>query len=419
MIRRICVVAATLVLLNVSSAGLLAQALPAGDPVALGLSAERLGTLDAAIQRFVDEKQHAGVVWLVARRGKIVDFNARGLRDIASKKPMEKDSICRMYSMSKIITSVAALILLEEGRYNLDDPVSRFLPEFKKMQVMTGGTADEPLLTTARRPITIRHLFTHTSGLYYDFVDDAALVQIFRRVKPAEAPTLEEFVKRAASLPLKHQPGEAFTYGINTDVLGRLIEVVSGQSLEAFMRQRIFEPLGMVDTGFSVASEKMARLAKTYNAKDGQLVEAEPAFGAWAEAGRGPAFGGAGIFSTAVDYARFAQMLLNGGVMDGRRILGRKTVEFMTANHLSHLPGGNTGARHLGFGLGVSVLIDLGQSPTPGSPGAFGWTGAATTLCQIDPKEQMVLLVLAQHFPYNEHRLFERFLTCAYQALAD
>ena len=419
MIKRLWVVAATLVFLNAWSFGLFAQALSNGDPGALGLSAERLRTLDAAIQRFVDEKQHAGVIWLVVRRGKIVDFNARGLRDIASKQPMEKDTICRVYSMSKIITSVAALSLLEEGRFNLDDPVSRFLPEFQKMQVMTGGTADAPLLTTARRPITIRHLFTHTSGLYYDFVDDPALVQIFRRVKPADAPTLEEFVKRAASLPLKHQPGEAFTYGINTDILGCLIEVVSGQPLETFMRQRILEPLGMTDTSFDVAPEKMSRLAKTYNQKDGKLVEAEPVFATWPEGGRGPAFGGAGIFSTAADYARLAQMLLNGGVFDGRRILGRKTVEFMTANHLSHLPGGNTAARHLGFGLGVSVLIDLGQSPAPGSLGAFGWTGAATTLCQIDPKEQMVLLVFAQHFPYNEHRLFERFLTCAYQALVD
>jgi len=321
--------------------------------------------------------------------------------------------------MSKIITSVAALILFEEGKFNLEDPISQYIPAFQKMQVLTGGTADAPLLATARKPITIRHLLTHRSGLYYDFIDDPVLSQIFKRTKPVESPTLEEFVKRAASLPLKHQPGEAFTYGINTDVLGRLIEVVSGQPLETFMRQRIFDPLGMPDTGFGVAPEKMSRLAKTYTPKDGRLTEAEPAFGALAEKGRGPAFGGAGIFSTASDYARLAQMLLNGGTLDGRRVLGRKTVEFMTANHLSDLPGGNAGSRHIGFGLGVSVLIDLGQSPAPGSLGSFGWTGAATTLCQIDPKEQMVLLVLSQYFPYNQHKLFERFLTCAYQSLVD
>jgi CubicO group peptidase (beta-lactamase class C family) len=396
-----------------------AQPLPLGEPEALGFSPERLATMESSLERFVTEGQHAGVVWLVARRGEVVSTGAHGLRDREAGLPMETDTIVRIYSMSKIVTSVAALILFEEGRFDLDDPVSHFLPELASMQVKTGGTADRPLLATARDPITLGHLFTHTAGFYYDFVDDPVLAELFKRAKLAEAKDLEEFVKRGAALPLKHQPGEAYTYGINTSILGRVVEVVSGQRFGEFLQERIFEPLGMPDTRFSVPAEKRDRLAKIYQMEEGKLVAVDAVFATRPEEGRGPELGGAGLFSTIGDYARFAQMLLNGGELEGQRILGRKTVEFMRTDRLAHLAEPHIGARAQGFGLGVSVVIDVGQSPAPATLGRFGWSGAATTDCGIDPEEQIVALVFTQHFPFNEHRLFDRFATGYMQALVD
>ena len=414
---RLATLAATLVLFLPVVAP--AQPLPLGEPEARGFSPERLATMEASLEHFVTEGQHAGVVWLVARRGEVVSTGAHGLRDIEAGLPMEADTIVRIYSMSKIVTSVAALILLEEGRFDLDDPVSRFLPELSSMQVMTGGTADQPLLATASTPITLGHLFTHTAGFYYDFVDDPALAELFKRAKLHETENLEAFVKKAATLPLKHQPGDAWTYGINTSILGRVIEVISGQRFGQFLQSRIFEPLGMPDTGFSVPVEKQDRIAKIYRLEEGKLVSVDAVFATRPEEGQGPELGGAGLFSTIGDYARFAQMLLNGGELDEQRILGRKTVEFMRTDRLAHLAEPHIGTPAQGFGLGVSVLIDVGQSPAPGSLGRFGWSGAATTDCGIDPREEIVALVFAQHFPFNEHRLFERFATGYLQALVD
>ena len=394
-----------------------AEALPKGNPEALGFSPERLATMEKSLQRYVDDGQHSGVIWLVARRGKVVSSGAYGLRDREAGLPMETDTIVRIYSLSKIVTSVAALILFEEGRFDLDDPVSRFLPELGKMQVWVGGTADAPVLMTARSPITIDHLFTHTAGFYYEFSADPELAELFERAELDSAPSLEEFTKKASSLPLKHHPGEAWTYGINTSILGRVIEVVSGQRLGDFLQERIFGPLGMTDTGFSVPAEKRGRLAKVYQIEEDHLVEVElPGDSAPSPGGIGPELGGAGLFSTIGDYTRFAQMLLNGGELDGRRILGRKTVELMATNRLYHL---EQDRQAQGFGLGVSVMIDVGQSKAPGSLGRFGWSGAATTDCGIDPQEEIVALVFTQHFPFNEHRLFERFTTGYMQALVD
>jgi CubicO group peptidase (beta-lactamase class C family) len=396
-----------------------AESLPAGDPKALGFSPERLATMRQSLESVVDGGQFAGLSWLVARRGRVVATGAYGWRDVEQKQPMELDTICRIYSMSKIVTSVGALILLEEGRLDLADPVSRHLPEFEQMQVFTGGTAEAPLLATASTPITVEHLLTHTAGLYYGFSVDGPLRSILEAAKLEEATTLEEYSRRAAKLPLKHQPGAAWTYGINTAILGRVIEVVAGQPFEEFLRARIFDPLQMVDTGFSVPPEKRARLARVYEAADGSLAPLDSLFATWVEKGAGPALGDAGLFSTIGDYARFAQMLLNGGVLDGQRILGRKTVELMTRNRLTDLPEPHTGSPSQGFGLGVSVVIDAGQAGSLTSPGRFGWSGAATTDCAIDPQEQLVALVFAQHFPFNDHRLMERFSNGYLQALVD
>jgi CubicO group peptidase (beta-lactamase class C family) len=375
--------------------------------------------LHATTQRFVDQGQHAGMITLLARNGKLVDFQTYGYRDLEKKLPMERDTICRVYSMSKIVTSVGALILFEEGRFNLDDPVSKYLPELKDMKVMTGGTADAPQLEPSKRPVTILHLFTHTSGMIYDFSGGKELSVMYAKAELWSGPGLTNFLAKLATLPLQHQPGDAYTYGVNTDVLGALIERLTGQTLGAFFAQRIFQPLGMKDSGFDVPAEKLSRLAKTYeHKKDASgFVEAKPIIETWPEPGRGIESGGGGLFSTAADFARFAQMLLNNGTLDGRRILGRKTIELMTANHLVTLPNNQAAARQKGFGLGVEMATDLGKLSVPSSIGQFGWYGAATTYCQIDPTEKLVAIALVQHFPFNEHNFFAQFATGYYQAL--
>lgn len=407
-----------LLLLNFALAVAIHAQLPTTSPAHAGFDPARLEVLHGITKRFVDEGQHAGAITLLARNRKLVDFQTYGYRDLEKKLPMERDTICRVYSMSKIITSVGTLILFEEGRFNLDDPVSKHLPELKDMKVMTGGTADAPQLEPLKRPITVKHLLTHTSGLIYDFDGNDELHKLYQRADLWSGPGLSNFITKVGKLPLKHQPGDAFTYAINTDVLGALIEKISGKTLGAFLEERIFRPLGMKDTGFDVPPEKMNRVARTYkHGPDGKFVEAEPLVSTWPEAGRGIESGGAGIFSTAGDYARFAQMLLNGGTLDGRRILGRRTVELMTANHMVTLPNNQAATRQKGFGLGVEVTTDLGQLSIPSSIGQFGWYGAATTYCQIDPKEKIVAVAFVQHFPFNEHNFFAQFATGYYQAL--
>src|SRR6185295_2904869 len=265
---------------------------------------------------------------------------------------------------------------------------------------------------------TIKHLLTHTSGLIYDFDGSDELHKLYQRANLWSGPGLGDFIAKVGRLPLKHQPGDAYTYAINTDVLGALIERVSGKKFSAFLDERLFGPLGMKDTSFDVPPEKMHRVARTYqHGPGGRFVEAEPLVNTWPEAGRGIESGGAGIFSTAGDYVRFAQMLANGGTLDGHRVIGRKTVELMTANHMVTLPNQQSATRQKGFGLGVEVTTDLGQLSIPSSNGQFGWYGAATTYCQIDPKEKIVAIALAQHFPFNQHNFFAAFQTGYYQAL--
>ena len=392
--------------------------LPTTTPKSAGFDPARLEVLRATTKQFVDEGKHAGIITLLARDGKIVDFQAYGYRDLEHRLPMQRDTICRAYSMSKIITCVATLILFEEGRFNLDDPVANYLPELKEMKVWAGGTQQEPKLEPLKRPITVSHLLTHTSGLIYDFSGDDELTKLWRNADLWSGPGLTNFITKLSKLPLKHQPGDAYTYGVNQDVLGALVERVSGKRFGEFLERRIFQPLGMKDTGFDVPPAKLDRLAKTYkHGPDGRFVEDKPILETWPEPGRGIEAGGSGIFSTAGDFARFAQMLCNQGTLGGQRILGRKTVELMTANHLVTLPNNQASGRQKGFGYGVEVTTDLGQLSVPSSVGQFGWYGAATTYCQIDPKERIVAVAFAQHFPFNEHRFFAAFQTAYYQAL--
>lgn len=382
-----------------------------------GFDPERLEVLHRTTKSFVEEGKHAGIITLLAQEGKIADLQTYGYRDLENKLPMERDTICRIYSMSKIVTSVATLILFEEGKFNLDDPAERYLPELKGMRLFNAGGSPER--ATSPRPITIRHLLTHTSGLIYDFDENDPLGKIYKEAELWSAKDLNEFMKKVGKLPLRHAPGDQFTYGINTDVLGALIERVSGKGFGEFLEERLFEPLGMKDTGFDVPADKTNRVAITYKqGPDGKLVEDAPIIGTWTEEGRGIESGGGGLFSTANDYFQFAQMLLNGGRLDGKRILGRKTVELMTANHLLSLPDQEEVAKRAqGFGLGVEVQQDLGRGAQPGSPGAFGWYGAATTYVRIDPREEVVAIAFAQHFPFNQHNFFGKFTTGYYQAL--
>ena len=395
--------------------------LPAVAPEAAGFSAKGLDRLHQALDRTVDDGSHAGYILLLARDGKLVDWRAHGYRNALTREALAKDDIVRIFSMSKLFTSTAVLMLLEEGKLKLDDPIELYLPALKHRKVLTGGTADAPVLVDAARPVTIRDLLTHTSGYYYDFTASGTLLALYQRANVFAAPDLEAFVASAAQLPLASQPGTAFRYGISTDLLGALIEKASGQSLDAFFAGRITKPLGLKDTGFWVPEEQRSRLALIHGkGPEGRLVLDQMFNGERPTATRGLRSGGGGLFSTAADYARFAQMLLNGGQLEGVRLLSRKSVELMTQNHLSALADPHPfGAKAQGFGLGVRLITDLGQSPVLGTPGAFGWDGMASTTVQIDPRERMVAIVLYQHLPFNEGDVFSTFFNGTYAALAD
>ena len=385
----------------------------------LGFSPKRLERLHRCIERFVDEGKHAGIALLVLRKGQVADVFAAGFQDHILGIPMQRDTVVRIYSMTKIVVSVAALILVEEGRLGLLDPVKDYLPEFGDPQVVIGGTPENPQLAPASEPITIHHLLTHTSGIIYEAPGEP-IGEIYQRGGLEDAESLAEMVRLLARLPLKRQPGTMFEYGYSTDVLARVIEIVSGQPLNVFLREQLLNPLGMQDTDFEVPESKMGRLAKVYeHGENGDLRALPFLAGETREGVRKYPSGGAGLFSTLDDFGRFGQMLCNGGEMDDRRILGRKTFGLMTADHLAGLPVVNrTFTTGYGFGLGVAVRINDGLAGTLGTLGSFGWSGMATTLCTIDPAEELVMLIFAQDLPFDEHGLFQRFTNLVYQALA-
>jgi CubicO group peptidase (beta-lactamase class C family) len=394
--------------------------LPIGSAPALGFAPDRLDRLHTTLRQFVDDGRCSGFVTLLVRHGEIADWRAYGNRDLETRAPMERDTIMRIYSNSKLIVSVGAMMLFEEGRLDLNAPVEKYLPELKARKVLVGGTVDAPELVDAKTAPTIRELLSHTAGFSYDFGRDDVLSQLYRRTDMWQATSLTDFVNRIAPLPLAHQPGTEFRYGINTDLLGAIIERISGQSLEEFLQQRIFRPLKMSDTSFGVAPEKRSRLAKVYRpGNDGKLAET---FAGSASSPELTAMqsGGGGLFSTAGDYARFAQMLLNGGELDGVRLLGRKTVEYMTLNHLvrtSKPTHAYSSSR--GFGLGPEVVIDPAKDPNLCSAGQFGWYGVASTFCQVDPSEDLVAIAFFQHQPMNQHDMFGRFANGYNSALVE
>ena len=408
-----------------SMPALSAPPLPVAAPQAVGVSAERLKRLDGYLQDITARGDYLGAVALVAREGKIVDWSAYGYRDLARQDKLPRDAIFRIYSMTKTVTAAAVLTLMEEGKLTLDDPIGKHLPEFANMVVFTGGTADAPQTRPVEHPITVRQLLTHTPGfaVYGKPADEVNV--LFNRAALSASPDLKEYARRLARLPLAHEPGEQFHYdGVPTQLLARLVEVLSGMPFDRYLQARIFTPLGMADTGFSIPPVKRARIADmTSTNADGKLVPPAPGMVPAAGEQLNPYFSGAGgLYSTAADYARFAQMLLNGGQLDGASILGRKTVELMMQNHLTQLnPPVTEFSPGEGFGLGGSVVLDVARRGRLASPGAFGWSGAASTYYTIDPKEKLVAILMMQHLPQglptDPPKASVKFYNLVYQAL--
>jgi CubicO group peptidase (beta-lactamase class C family) len=393
-------------------------------PEQVGLSSTRLGRIGSVMQAYVEQGKYAGIVTMIARRGQIAHFECFGMMDVEAGAPMQSDTIFRIYSMTKPITSVAVMMLYEEGQFQLNDPVSKFIPEFQNTKVFVNRTELGLELADPEREMTIRDLLTHTSGLSYGSDQDSPVDALYREAtqKVGGDLTLEGMVRELVKLPLAYQPGSAWRYSVSTDVLGYVVEVVSGLSFDAFLEQRIFEPLGMVDTGFHVPEEKITRFVTVYGPAEGgglKVIDTP----ATSEYAKPPSYlsGGGGLVSTATDYMRFAQMLLNRGELDGTHLLGRKTIELMTTNHLPStlLPFavGTDPVNGYGFGLGWKVLMDVTQAKILGSEGTYGWGGAASTEFWVDPEEELVGLIMVQFMPY--YPLVEEFQVLAYQAIID
>ena len=403
------------------------QGLPAAKPESVGLSSERLERIATAVQRSIDDKRIAGAVTLVARRGQIAWLKAQGKMDREAGKPMRTDAIFRICSMSKPLTSLAVMMLYEEGHFLLEDPVSKYIPEFKHPKVLVKPASGQPYNIPATKEITISNLLTHTSGLTYHW--NADLGQMYKDAGVAHGllsydGTIGDSVKRLAGLPLLFNPGDRFEYSLGVDVLGYLVEAVSGKTFDEFLRTRVFEPLGMKDTYFFVPQDKLNQLAAAYTYypdkglsrfPDTPIVEGPFSYSADYPY-RGPKklyAGGAGLCSTAADYARFCQMMLDGGKVGATRLVSRKSVELMTHDHLGKV------SPDQGFGLGFG--IDGIKSPLSelGSPGEYNWGGFFYTAFVIDPKEQMITVFMAQLHPTGDLNLDNLFHALAYQAIID
>ena len=363
-------------------------------PSAVGLSTARLKRLDAGMQRMVDEGKVAGVVTMLARKGHVAFVDVAGVQDVETGTPMSADSIFLIYSMTKPVTGVAMMMLYEEGKWRLNDPVSKYIPEFAELQVHVGEYADgSPVLEAANRSMTMRELMTHASGFDYGGNDPVGRLYQEKGVLTADAP-LQAMIDKLGELPLRSQPGTSYYYSISVDVQGYLVEKLSGQPFDEFLLTRIFEPLGMVDTGFFVPAGEVDRAARVHRADaNGNLRLADNDVRTLPPAGPS---GGAGLYSTAGDYLRFTQMLLNGGELDGHRLLSPRTVEMMRTNHqleepLSTMPAGR------GWGLDFAVVLDAAAAGEPYPDGTYFWSGAAGTWFWIDPVSDLTFVGMIQH----------------------
>jgi CubicO group peptidase (beta-lactamase class C family) len=406
---------------------------PELEPAERGFDAERLARIDRHFDRYVDDGRLPGYLAVVARGGRVVHVASGGRRDLESGAPVEPDTLWRIYSMTKPITTVAAMMLWEEGAFELKDPVARFVPSFADVRVYLRGSAQKPLTAPATEPVRIWHLMTHTSGLTYGFhhahaVDEAYRAAGFEWSTPPGM-DLAACCDAWAGLPLAFQPGTEWNYSVATDVLGRVVEVVSGRPLDAFFAERILGPLGMRDTAFHAAPEDHGRLAALYtpDPETGRATRFDQ-MGAVALRPPDALLGGGGLVSSAADYLRFALTLLREGELDGVRLLAPRTVRYMRRNHL---PGGadleafgrplfaETTFEGVGFGLGVSVVEDPVAGKTTTSPGEFGWGGAASTAFWVDPAEDMIVLFFTQLLPSSTYPLRPQLHQLVHQALLD
>jgi CubicO group peptidase (beta-lactamase class C family) len=392
----------------------------------VGMSAERLKRIHPMIQSHLDGRDFSGAVTLVARKGKVVHFESHGFADVESKKPMANGTLFRLASMTKPVTAVSILMLMEEGKLVLSDPVSKFIPEFKSPQVAVYNLPNDPAgaglhLVPASRELTIRDLLTHTSGLANAFEGPAG--EYVRRANLPAGGTLEERVKRWGKLPLNFQPGTQWEYspGTGFDTLGRIVEIASGMNLDQFFKTRVFDPLGMNDTFFTVPANRMADIAVPYVKNESGLTRPPARAAAASAPAESPYYAGSGgLTGSTSDYLAFSQMLLNGGQLDGVRLLSRKTVELMTSDAVAPLDLGNYPGDQVlkgyGFGLGVRVRRNNGDNGWTGSPGDFGWAGALGTYFWIDPKEQLIGIVMIQT---RNTKIRMEYPNVVYQAVSD
>jgi CubicO group peptidase (beta-lactamase class C family) len=397
------------------------------EPEAVGLSSERLERIRPVIQNYIDRRIIAGALTLVARHGKIAHLECMGQMDLEAGKAMPPDAIFRIYSMTKPVTSVAALMLVEQGRLLLAEPISKYMPAFKTARVFVGHTEAGDVLTTLEREPTVHDLFRHTAGLGYGLFMDS-LVEDMYRAAGLMAPLgrlrvpLTEMAQRLALLPFANQPGACWRYSMATDMLGYLVQLIADMPFDVFLAEKIFKPLGMDDTGFYVSADKVERFCACYTpAQTGGLMLVDaPAKSVFLKADTPPS-GGGGLVSTTADYLRFAQLLLNGGELDGVRLLGRKTIQVMTTNHLSPalLPIriGPEARPGVGFGLGVSVTLNY-DAGMLNSVGAYGWGGAAGTFFRVDPQEDLIYMYMPQLMGGVEP-IAAVFQNVVYQALLD
>ncbi len=402
-------------------------------PEEVGLSSERLGRIDAHLRdRYIEPGKISGALTLVARQGRIAHLSTLGHMEMEAQRPLEEDAIFRIYSMTKPITSVATLMLYERGLFQLRDPVYKFLPEFRNQGVFQMGSYPQFLTERPTRPMTIKDLLMHTSGLTYGFMHRTPVDAAYRKAGLEgvnSTGNLQQTIEKIASLPLEFSPGDAWNYSMSTDVLGYLVQVVSGKPFDQFLHEEIFEPLGMQDTGFFVPPEKQPRLPACYERRLNKKVvlQDDPATSPYLES---PQFlsGGGGLVSTAHDYLRFCEMLRRGGQLDEAQILSRKSVELMTRNHLpedmdlTQMAQGTfseTPYEGVGFGLGFSVNLGPARTGTVGSAGEFAWGGAASTAFWIDPVEDLVVIFLTQLLPSRAFDFRAQLRSIIYGSFAD
>ena len=392
-----------------------------------GFDTARLARIGRHIDAYVDDGRLPGALCLVSRRGEEAFFHACGQRDVERKLPMQRDTVVRFYSMTKPIASVALMMLYEEGRFQLDDPVSRSIESWQEMRVFAAGDADHYATEAPVAPVTIKHLLTHTSGLTYGFAGQHPVDVLYQRAN-VNGGTLDEMTAKLADIPLKFQPGSRWNYGVSTDVCGYLVQKFSGLPLDEFVAERITRPLGMRDSGFQVQPGGEGRFAACYQhvAPLAKRLQDDPEGSRYL---RRPTFlsGGGGMVGTLDDYHRFATMLLNKGELGRERLLGRKTVEYMATNHL---PGNvdlaamgqpvftETSYEGIGFGLGFSVVVDPAAANVLDSVGEFAWGGAASTYFWIDPVEEIIVVFLTQLLPSSTYPIRRELKTLVYQALA-